>query len=131
MDRRAAVHIARQGEGAFVGRGQAVTVKGPSHRGRSLPMSAGSSSSLMGPGPHQHTVAHVSTRPASSFAVRSACAAASSPALPTPSAAPVCRRLAADRRAAAKPAGGEGRSEVNKKGVRPELSVDVGFWSCC
>ena len=67
-------------------------MKGRSHRGRSLPMSAASSSSLMGPGPHPHTVAHVSTRPASSFAVRSACAAASSPALSTPSA---CRRLAA------------------------------------
>jgi hypothetical protein len=53
-------------------------VKGPSHRGRSLPISAASSSSLVRSSSWSPTWNTVSTRPASSLAFRSACAAASS-----------------------------------------------------
>ena len=78
VDGRAAAQATPQREGAGVGARAASTVKGPSHRGRSLPMSASSSSSLVRSSTRSPTWNTVSTRPASSFAFRSACAAASS-----------------------------------------------------
>jgi hypothetical protein len=81
VHRRAAPHLppARECEHVGVGaRAGSVTVKGPSHLGRSLPMSAASSSSLVSSSTWSPTLNTVSTRPASSFAFRSCCAAAKS-----------------------------------------------------
>ena len=68
----------RQSNSAALGLGHPVTVKGPSHRGRSLPISAASSSSLVRSSTRFPTLNTVSTRPASSFAFHACCAVAKS-----------------------------------------------------
>ena len=77
-DGRAAAHATWQREGAGVGARAGEHREGTVPPRRSLPMSAASSSSLVRSSTRSPTWNTVSTRPASSSAFRSACAASSS-----------------------------------------------------